>query len=156
MSGLKVYRFDEEGIVTLSVRDKILEAEKFLASLPQIEVEPVHTFANGLYSRTILIPAGSMITGKVHKNNDLNIVIYGHMRVRTEDGIKDVHGPCIFTGCAGVKQIGYAYDDTLWTTVHATRTTDLDELEKELFIECEGEPHVLDFKTGKMEQETLR
>ena len=153
---MKVYRFDEEGLVVPTVRDKILEAEKFLSSLPQVEVEPVHTFADGLYSRTILIPAGSVITGKVHKNSDLNVVVYGHMRVRTEDGLREVHGPCQFAGCAGVKQIGYAYEDTLWTTVHATRTTDLDELEKELFIECEGEPHVLDFKTGQSLQETLR
>lgn len=156
MSGVKVYRFDEEGAIIHSVRDKILEAEKFIASLPQIEIEPHHVFADGIYSREILIPAGTVITGKVHRNSDLNIVIYGHMRVRTEDGIKEVHGPAHFRGCAGVKQIGYAYDDTLWITVHATRTTDLDELEKELFIECEDEPHVLDFKTGKALQKELK
>lgn len=156
MSGVKVYRFDEEGTVIHSVRDKILEAEKFIASLPQVEIEPKHVFADGIYSREILIPAGTVITGKVHRNSDLNIVVYGHMRVRTEDGIKDVHAPAHFRGCAGVKQIGYAYDDTLWITVHATRTTNLDELEKELFIECEDEPHVLDFKTGKALQKELK
>lgn len=156
MSGLKVYRFDEDGYVVRSVRDKILEASRFLASLPQTEIEPRHVFADGLYSREILIPAGCMITGKIHKNCDLNIVVYGHMRVRTEDGIKEVHGPCCFHGNAGVAQAGYAYEDTLWITVHATRTTDLDELEKELFIEVDGEPHVLDFETGKVIQETLR
>src|ERR1035437_3971231 len=48
---------------------KIYSAERFLATLPQTEVEPKHVFADGIYSRELLIPAGNWITGKVHKQN---------------------------------------------------------------------------------------
>src|ERR1035437_7881782 len=133
---------------------KIYSAERFLATLPQTEVDPRHVFADGIYSRELLIPAGNWITGKVHKQNDLNIVVYGHMKVMTSEGFKEVAGPAHFTGKAGVKKIGYAYEDTLWITVHHTHLTDLDEIEKELF-EDNGEPKVLDFKTGKSTQESL-
>jgi hypothetical protein len=130
------------------VNKKIYGAEVFLASLEQAEVEPIHTFADGLYSRKLFIPKDHWITGKVHKQNDLNIVVYGHMKIMTSEGFKEVAGPVEFTGKAGIKQIGYAYEDTLWITVHHTHLTDLDEIDKELF-EDNGEPKVLDFKTGK-------
>lgn len=154
--GLKVHRMGEDGEVVKSLRDQIMAAEQVMALMPQVEIEPTHRFADGVYAREILIPAGTLLTGKVHRNNDLNIVLYGHMSVLTEDGMKEVRGPLTFTACAGVKQMGYAYEDTLWVTIHATPERDLDILEKTLFVECDGEPHVLDFKTGKALQEVLR
>jgi hypothetical protein len=132
----------------VAVRAKIFGFERVLASLEQTEVEPIHVFADGLYSRQLLIPADNWITGKVHKQNDLNIVVYGRMRVLTENGFIEVAGPTQFTGKAGIKQMGYAYEDTLWITVHHTYLTDLDEIDAELF-EDNDEPKVLDFKTGK-------
>ena len=130
------------------MRKKIFEVEKFLCSVPQTEVEPIHIFADGLYSRQLLIPKDNWITGRVHKQNDLNVVVYGRMKVLTENGFVEVVGPTQFTGRAGIKQMGYAYEDTLWITIHHTHLTDLDEIDKELF-EDNDEPRVLDFKTGK-------
>ena len=152
---LKTYRIGEDGEVVKSQRDKILSAEQYLATLPQVEVQIKHTFAHGTYAREIEIPAGVCCTGKVHKFDDLNIVPYGHMTVMTEDGWKEVVGPCTFKGCAGVKKIGYAHENTLWITIHATDETDLDIIESTLFAECDGEPKVIDFKTGKPIQEAL-
>lgn len=145
--GLKVYRF-EDGELVKSTRDKILSAEQFLATLPQLEMPVSHLFSEGLYSRKILIPAGTCLTGKVHRKGDITIVPYGRIRVLTEDGFKEISGPCEFVGCPGVKKIAYAMEDTLWINVFATGSNDLDEIEEELFIECHGEPKVLDFKTG--------
>lgn len=143
--------------------DKIFNAEQFLASLPQTEVEPGHVFGDGTYARTILIPRGNWITGKPHKFNDINIVVYGSMLVAggylgSDDPIefKQVHGPLQFVGKAGMKKIGYALEDTLWITIHATPTDDLDTIERECFIEVEGEPKVLDFKTGEQIKGVLK
>lgn len=138
-----------------TINAKIYSAEKYLASLPQTEVEPEHVFADGLYSRKILIPAGNWITGKVHKQSDLNIVVYGHMKILTKNGFREAHGGEQFAGSAGIKQMGFAFEDTLWVTVHHTHLTDLDEIDKELF-EDNNEPKVLDFKTGKQVQEVLQ
>lgn len=133
---------------------RILEFERLLAEHRQAEVEPTHHFADGLYSRTILIPANHWITGRVHKQNDFNVVSYGKMRVMGDGLVRDVIGPCQFPGRAGVKQLGFAFEDTLWTTIHHTHETNLDAIEKELFMDPHG-INVLDFKTGKMVQGVL-
>lgn len=129
------------------VRGAILGAEAVMRTMPQVEIEPIHTFAKGLYSRTILVPKGMRITGKVHKQDDLQIMVSGDMSILTDEGVyKRLQGYHLFKSKAGTKQIGVAHEDTLWVTVHATESTDLDELEQLLF---EDEPKVLDFKTGK-------
>lgn len=152
---LKTYRIGEDGEIVKSVRDQILSAEKFMATQPQIDMPVKHTFADGLYCRQIIIPAGTVLTGKVHRFEDITIVPYGHLTVRTEDGLKEVHGPCTFVGAPGIKKIAYAHEDTMWINVFHTNETDLDKLEEALVVECDGEPHVVDFKTGHPIMEVL-
>lgn len=132
----------------LAVRQLIDEAEEAMAQMPQVEIPLRHDFADGLYGREILIPAGTLLTGKVHRHADLNFVLYGEIDVVTEGGLKRVKGPCWFAGKPGAKQIGYAHTDTLWITVHATENRDLDTLEDEILLPCPSSPH--DFVTGKL------
>lgn len=132
----------------LALRQKIDSAEAVMLEMPQVEIPLRHDFADGLYGREILIPAGTMLTGKVHRHADLNFVLYGEMDVLTESGMKRVVGPCWFAGKAGAKQVGYAYTDTLWITVHATANRNLETLEDEILIPDPRSPH--DFATGKV------
>ena len=132
------------------IQEAILAAEGLMRQLPQVEIEPTHVFAQGLYSRSILIPKGVRLTGKVHKQDDLQIMVYGDITILTEHGMQRLEGHHVFRGKAGVKQIGHAHEDTLWITVHAAVETDLDRLE-ELLFEDEASP--LDFKTGRSSEE---
>jgi hypothetical protein len=130
------------------IREMVYALEASLKGLPQTELPLTHKFADGLYYREILIPKGCWLTGRVHKQADMNIVYYGDIEVLVEDGtFKRVVGPCSFSGRAGLKQFGIASEDTLWATVHHTHLTDLDEIEKELF---EDEESTFDFKTGEV------
>ena len=129
--------------------EKILSLESSLREFPQLELPLTHVFAFGLYAREITIPKGTIMTGRIHKNVDLNIVYYGDMDVMTEHGMKRVQGPCMFKGRANTKQIGYAYEQTRWVTVHATELTDLREIEEALFAD-EGKPLLHDFTTGRV------
>lgn len=129
-----------------AVQGAIVAVKEIMRGMPQVTIEPTHTFAEGLYARGILIPKGTIITGKVHKQDDLQVMVYGDILVKTESGEKRLEGFNMFASKAGYQQIGRALEDTLWVTVHATNSTDLDELEQILF---EDEPRVLDFKTGK-------
>ena len=133
---------------SLAMRQKIDNAEAVMFDMPQVEIPLRHDFADGLYGREILIPAGTMLTGKIHRKADLNFVLYGEIDVLTENGMKRVTGPCWFSGRAGAKQIGYAHTDTLWITVHATSNRDLETLEDEILVPCPRSPH--DFATGKV------
>jgi hypothetical protein len=115
-----------------SMRDKIERLEAHMLAQPQVEIEPVHHFAHGIYAREITIKAGTLLTGKIHKTEHLNIVSKGRIAVWTEDGMKEVAAPFTMVSRPGTKRVGYALEDTVWTTIHATPETDLDKLEVEL------------------------
>lgn len=135
----------------LATRGAIDYAEKILKSMPQVEMPIKHYFGDGIYAREIFIPKNTILTGRIHKHNDLNVVHYGDIDVLSTNGFKRV-GPCTFIGKAGTKQIGYAYEDTLWTTFHATTETDLEVLDRTLF-EDEGDASMFDWATGKVKEE---
>ena len=99
-----------------------------------------HHFADGVYMRELLIPAGNICVGKMHKREHLNVLLSGTIVVATEDGSKEMTGPCIVKSPAGVKRSGYAITDTVWLTIHGNsdNETDLQKLEeRNVFPESE-------------------
>jgi hypothetical protein len=114
------------------LRDKIDALETLMLREPQVEIEPVNYFASGLYAREITIKAGTLLTGKIHRTEHLNIVSKGRIIVWTEDGMREVAAPFTMVSRPGTKRVGYALEDTVWTTIHATTETDLVKLEAEL------------------------
>lgn len=112
------------------VRKKIYALEAEVASLPQVELPLEHHFADGVYVRTMFIPKGTCLTGKVHRHDCVNIV-HGDISVVTEHGSRRVTAlgsPQRFSSPAGIKRAGYAHEDTYWTTVHANPTNETDVL----------------------------
>lgn len=114
-----------------TVRQQIEGIEERMLELPQVECPLEHHFAPGLYARQIVIPAGTLLTGKIHKHDDINVLLSGEIDVLTPFGFKRMVGPCTFVAKAGTKKLGYAYTDVVWTTVHHNPTdeTDIDALE---------------------------
>lgn len=121
-----------------------MRLEEKMLDMPQFEIEPVHRFSDGLYAREITIPKGCLLTGKVHKTVHLNIISKGDITVWTEEGMKRVQAPFTMVSKPGTKRVGYAHEDTVWTTIHGTHETDLDKLERDLIesdmIEYQGAP----------------
>lgn len=116
-----------------SIRERIVHLEDAMKQSPcQVEIPPVHYFARGLYARQITIPRGTLLTGKIHKTEHLNIISKGDISVLTEDGPKRVQAPCTMVSQPGTKRVGYAHEETVWTTIHATEETDLVQLEADL------------------------
>ncbi len=106
-----------------------LRAQISQGQLQAIEDNAQHTFAGGIYSRQILIPKGAWITGKIHRTAHLNIMASGDITVWTDDGMKRLQGYNVIPGTPGTKRVGYAHEDTIWVTLHATHETNLDLLE---------------------------
>lgn len=115
-----------------ALRGKIDALEALMLREPQVEIEPVHYFAHGLYAREITIKAGTLLTGKIHRTEHLNIISRGRIIVWTEDGMREVSAPFTMVSRPGTKRVGYAIEDTVWTTIHATEERDLEKLEIEL------------------------
>lgn len=115
------------------IRERIEMLEKLMLSMPQAELTPPrHVQADGLYAREIMIPKGVMMTGKIHKREHLNFISKGEITVLTEDGVERIKAPAIIKSRPGTKRVGFAHEDTVWTTVHATNETDLEKIEQEL------------------------
>ncbi len=94
-----------------------LEAE--IMRLPPACITILHHFAPGIYAREMRAPAGSVITGKVHKTRHLNIVSAGRLRVRNEQGeIKEIAAPYAFVSEPGTRRAAIVHEDCVWTTVH--------------------------------------
>jgi len=111
--------------------------ESEMKNMPQVVMTPIHHFADGLYGREILIPAGTLVIGKVHKREHLNFLMQGDITVWTETGMKRVQAPLILKSYPGIKRVGLTHSDTIWVTVHATDARegcDLEELENDLTV----------------------
>jgi len=109
--------------------------DKELKKLPQKQIETNHYFSDGIYAREIIIPAGVVLVGKKHKEEHLNIISKGDIMILTEDGLKKVCGPCVIKSKPGIKRLGHALTETIWTTIHpnSKNIKDLQVLE-EIYI----------------------
>lgn len=90
-----------------------------------VEIGTWHHFADGLVARTILIPAGTCLTGAAHKAEHLNIAC-GDITVWTEQGMRRLTGYHVLASMPGAKRVGLAHADTWWTTVHANPDNERD------------------------------
>lgn len=120
-------------------REQIARLESELRELPPAEIPTVHTFGPGFYARTITIPAGCTLTGKVHATEHVFIVSRGDITLVTEEGRKRVQAPFQAVCRPGMKRAGYAHTETVCTNVHINPAdeTDLGQLEA-MLIEPEA------------------
>jgi hypothetical protein len=121
-----------------TIRD-IFTVQKVLDMMPQADLDPglKHTFSEGAYARELLLPAGSLVVGKVHIHAHLNIVSRGLCKVWTTEGEKIIDArvnPVTFVSEPGTKRVVYTEEDTYWTTVHLTEKTNLKEIEDEIIV----------------------
>lgn len=111
---------------------KIIALENELLKLEQIDIPPEHVFGTGFYARTIKVPKGGCLTGKIHLTEHIFMLSAGEMTVFTEDGPKHIKAPYQAVCKPGTKRAGYAHEDCICTNVHITGETDIEKLEVEL------------------------
>ena len=135
--GNQIDVFGLPDIAEIPLRDRIgiLERAMLADEEHQIKIEPVHYFAPGLYAREITIPKGCLLTGKIHLFGHINIISKGDISVLTEDGPKRIVAPATLISAPGIKRVGYAHEETVWTTIHACSELTPEEAEKALVVD---------------------
>lgn len=113
------------------LREMIAKFEKSLENLPKSEIPLKHYFSKDVYAREIFIPKGTILVGKIHKKQNLNILSQGEVSVMSVDGVIRAKAPFTIVASPGVKRVIYAHEDATWTTIHGSPETDLDKLESE-------------------------
>lgn len=103
---------------------------RMLAEMPLVDQPLEHLWLPGLYVRTVVNPAGSLVTTKIHKTRHPFFVMKGVATVRGPDGICEIVAPyqgvtepgtrrIIFAGIMAEDGSALAGEDVVWTTVHA-------------------------------------
>ena len=96
-----------------------------------------HRFAPGLYMRILSIPAGILLTGKIHKYSCISILSKGKIATLVDDNLVIVTAPHVQRSAPGLKRIGYALQDTVWMTLHETDETNIARIEADLVCDTE-------------------
>jgi len=114
--------------------DTVRVMEQHLLALPQVDLGTSHVVHGGMCARTILIPAGAMLTGAL-TNADNICIVSGDITVTTDDGPRRLTGFHVLPARAGFKRAGVAHTDTHWTTIWPTALTDIEAIEDEMTSE---------------------
>lgn len=136
------------------LREKILGLEKFLMELPdhlKVELPERDHFAPGVYARELPIPSGTLIVGKIHKYQNMNILASGDISVLTDNGIQRIVAPAVIVSPPGTKRVGYAHSDSVWITIHGTHETDVAKIEAEVLVKSFDELPALAVVTQTLE-----
>jgi len=105
------------GVMSLqSTRENIERLEREFMKHPQVEIPVTHQHTGGIYAREITIPAGTILTGRIYKEDHFDVMISGDITVSGDDGKKRMQGFHVFKGTRGKKRAGYAHEDTRWIT----------------------------------------
>jgi quercetin dioxygenase-like cupin family protein len=100
------------------LKDKVDSLQAFMLEQPQAEIPVRNVFSGGVYAREIFIPKGTMLVGKVHMTEHLNICLQGDLTFLTVDGPQRIKAPAMFSSPAGTKKLAYANEDSIWVNVH--------------------------------------
>jgi len=117
-------------MTALTTISKIDSLVKVMQTLPQLEAPVVHHFSEGVYVREIHMCKDMVIVGKIHKTRHLNIISKGKCVVVTPTRKFEVQAPCTFESYPGEQKVVYMLEDVVWSTVHVTDSTDLEEIEE--------------------------
>lgn len=119
--------------VMTNVRELYVEETGITLEITPVHFEPEHHFAEGLYSRTMTVPKGTMFSSVVHLHENFAFIMQGVCVVESEEGKKVLRAPSMFKTLAGTKRLIKIVEDCVWTTVHALPPElgeDIDKIEK--------------------------
>jgi len=119
-------------LALLGTMPEILQIEQEILKLPQVELPLEHFHIKGVYVRKGFIPAGTMLTGKVHNFESISILAQGTLRITNGTDSKIISAPHTFVDKAGIKRLGYAETDCTFITIHRTDNTEIEDIENEL------------------------
>ena len=134
MSSLTV---NEKRITTMgeSAVAKVREFESLMRQSPQQEIGTEHVIHGGMYARTVLVPAGVVITGTEIKLATM-LILQGDALANTEDGAIELHGYNVIPASAGRKQAFVALTDTWLTMIFPTSAQTVEQAEDEFTDEA--------------------
>lgn len=115
--------------------------ETMVENFQPIEVQVTHEWdeLRGLYARSVFLPAGSLVTSRVHRDHHVCEATLGEILVFTVGaGVTRVRAPARFASPPGARRVGLPQADCGWTTYHdvgyaLAKARDLEAVEARIF-----------------------
>ena len=118
---------------TLDDFTNVMKAGIIGGDLEEVTLPLEHFHPHGLYGRKIFMPAGTILTSRVHNQQHLSVVLSGHCTVVDEKGnAHDIRAPMIWVTEPGTQRALHIHEDCIWLTVHATDLKEVEALEEAL------------------------
>ena len=108
--------------------DNVRQLQAVDLEKPQVEIPTTHVFHAGVYSRTIMIPAGVRLVGALMKIATI-LIVNGDFTVCIGEDVVEKHGYHVFVASAGTKRAFVAHTDTHMTMIFATDVKSVDAAE---------------------------
>lgn len=130
ITGHRITRTSAQGLANASA----LEAA--MRGLPQLEAETHHVIHAGIYTRTIMMPAGAVLVGVEIKIGTV-LIVSGDITLTVDNKVQRLSGYHVLPASAGRKQVCAAHADTWLTMIFSTDATNIDAAEQEFTHEAE-------------------
>lgn len=98
---------------------KVRQLEEVAGICPQLIAITQHVIHGGMYARTVMIPAGAMLTGALVEVATM-LIVQGHAEIFIGEDTIAVRGYNCFPASAGRKQAIIAHENTYITMVFPT------------------------------------
>ena len=147
----------EELVESKTMNQMIDELEATMVdNFPLADCPLVHRFTEGLYVREIFMPAGSLITSKIHKTQHQYFILKGAVSVWIDEGKEEyLQAPYIGVTQPGTRRVLYIWEDCIWATSHPNPDNETVEQIEERIIEKHDNPLLSEEIKNKLKELNL-
>jgi hypothetical protein len=93
-----------------------------------------HDFSDGLYTREIFMPKGTVVVSFIHKQNHPSFFLSGEMSVLNDKGeVERIKAPMKVMTEIGTQRVAYMHEDCVWVCVYRTDKETVEEAEKDVY-----------------------
>jgi len=130
-------------------RDEVIDVvENIIANQPQVECPVTHRFTPNMYIREVFVPAGTILTSEIHKEEHPHVLSLGRITMWDgEGGEVTVSAPYCGVTKANARRVVLVHEDCIFTTFHVTDKTTVEEAENDIFVDYDNE--LMDEKVKK-------
>jgi hypothetical protein len=124
----------------MGTRDEVIDVvENIIANQPQVECPVTHRFTPNMYIREVFVPAGTILTSEIHKEEHPHVLSLGKITMWDgEGGQISVSAPYCGITKANARRVVLVHEDCIFTTFHVTQATNVEDAEKDIFVEYEN------------------
>lgn len=124
-----------ENVIPAMLDDQVeqaQQAEDFIRDkLTRVTCCTEHTIHDGIYSRTLFMPAGSIVAGVLIKV-PTTLILSGKMVVYVGEDTRHIDGYNVLTTMGNRKQVVYAIEDSYATLLFKTNAKTVEEAERDM------------------------